>query len=145
LAAGPVTMRVAFFRVGSLVALVALPGLIVACGSNRGDSDAVTGSVAPAKTVIVGIGSNAAGGRLDGPDRQTAAAAEFRALEYGRSGMAVEWAGPQRRGSIVPGKPYPVGNEYCRAYTITVYAGRSPETAKSKACRSPEGTWRSVG
>ncbi len=68
-------------------------------------------------------------------------------MEYGRSGVAVDWKDPatRRRGSVVPGKPYQAGNQYCRSYTHTVYAGNASDAATATACRSPDGTWRSVG
>ena len=71
--------------------------------------------------------------------------AEFRALEYGRSGATLDWTASSHRGSIVPGKPYQAGNQFCRPYTHTVYTGSSPDVAKATACRSPDGTWRSGG
>lgn len=140
-------MREGVFRIASLVALAAtVPALFVACSSNHNaDSGVVTGSVGPAKTVIGGIGGNRLGGKLGANERVIAAAAEYRALEYGRSGAAVDWTGATRRGSIVPGKPYQAGNQFCRPYTHTVYTGRAPDTGKALACRSPDGTWRSVG
>lgn len=141
-------MRVASLRIASVVALATLPGLFVACGSNRGaDTGTVTGSVTGGKTVIGGIAGREIGRRMGDRERQIAADAEYRALEYGRSGAAVAWQNPatSRRGSIVPGRPYQAGNQFCRPYTHTVYTGKSPAVAKATACRSPDGTWRSVG
>lgn len=141
-------MRVASLHLAAFFALAALPALIVACGSNRNaDTVGTTGSVTPAKTVAGGIGGNDIGRQLDARERSIAADAEFRALEYGRSGATVDWSNPatRHRGSIVPGKPYQAGNQFCRSYTHTIYAGPSPDIAKATACRSPNGTWRSVG
>jgi surface antigen len=139
-------MPIASLRVASFMALAMVPALIVACGSNRSaDTVGATGSVTPAKTVIGGIGSNQAGRQLGARERSIAADAEFRALEYGRSGATLDWAASSHRGSIVPGKPYQAGNQFCRPYTHTVYTGSSPDVAKATACRSPDGTWRSVG
>jgi surface antigen len=140
-------MRVASLRILSFLALVALPCLFAACGSNRGsDAAAVTGSVA-SKVVIGGVAAKDVGRRMGEQERRIAAETEFRALEYGRSGTPVDWKGPgtRHRVSIVPGRPYQAGNQYCRAYTHTIYTGTSPDIAKATACRSPDGTWRSVG
>lgn len=141
-------MRFVSLRIASIVALVALPVLFVACGSKRGaDTIGATGSIAPTKTVTGGVSANKIGRQLDDRDRRIAADAEFRALEYGRSGSAVDWksAATHRRGSIVPGKPYQVGSQYCRPYIHTIYTGSSPEIGKATACRSADGNWRSVG
>jgi surface antigen len=140
-------MRV-FLRIASLFALAAL-SLVAACGSNRGsETAAVTGSVAPSgKIVIGGISNKEIGRRMGEQERRIAAETEYRALEYGRSGTPLDWNSPatRHRGSIVPGRPYQAGNQYCRSYTHTIYTGTSPDVAKATACRSPDGTWRSVG
>jgi surface antigen len=75
-----------------------------------------------------------------------AAAAEYRALEYGQPGAPTPWDNPasQHRGQIVPGKPYQQGNLYCRAYTHTIYISGQPTTARGTACRQPDGTWKTV-
>jgi surface antigen len=118
----------------------------VACGSNRNaDTVGTTGSVTPTRTVTGGIGGSEIGRRLDARERGIAADAEYRALESGRSGATLDWSASKHRGSIVPGKPYQAGNQFCRPYTHTVYAGSSPDVAKATACRSPDGNWRSVG
>jgi surface antigen len=141
-------MRVVL-RIASVFALGVLPCLFLACGSNRGsDTATATGSVAPnGKIVIGGIAAKEIGRRMGEQERRIAAETEFRALEYGRSGAPVDWKNPatRHRGSIVPGRPYQAGNQYCRAYTHTIYTGTSPDMAKATACRSPDGTWRSVG
>ena len=78
---------------------------------------------------------------------QLAAAAEYRALEYGQVGQPTPWDNPanQHRGQIVPGKPYQQNGTYCRPFTHTIYISGSPETARGTACRQPDGTWRTVG
>ena len=48
------------------------------------------------------------------------------------------------RGSIVPGRPYKKGDQYCRTYTHTINRGGSPEIVKGVACREDNGTWRGV-
>ncbi len=142
-------MRAASLRIASLFALVALLSLFAACGSNRGaDTVGTTGSVAPSgKIVIGGITSKEIGRHMGEQERRIAAETEYRALEYGRSGTSLDWKNPatRHRGSIVPGRPYQAGNQYCRSYTHTIYTDNSPDVAKATACRSPDGTWRSVG
>ena len=84
---------------------------------------------------------------MDERDRQLAANAEYRALEYGAPGGTTPWNNPasQHHGEIMVGKPYPQGNLYCRAYTHTIYIGGQPTTARGTACRQPDGSWKSVG
>jgi surface antigen len=155
-------MRVASPRIAFVVTLALLPVLIVACGSENHGAllGAFTGSVADAQTgkghaaattatgaVIGGIGGNEAGRQMSDRERRVAANAEYRALEYGRSGMPTSWdyRATGHRGSIVPGRPYKKGDQYCRTYTHTINRGAPPETVKGTACREPGGTWRSVG
>jgi surface antigen len=94
-----------------------------------------------------GILGNLIGADLDERDRQLAAAAEYRALEYGQAGQATPWDNPssQHRGQIVPGKPYQQGGTYCRPFTHTIYVSGEPQTARGTACRQPDGTWSAVG
>ncbi|HUW73402.1 MAG TPA: RT0821/Lpp0805 family surface protein [Methyloceanibacter sp.] len=94
-----------------------------------------------------GILGNLIGADLDERDRQLAAAAEYRALEYGKAGQATPWNNPsnQHRGQIVPGKPYQQGGSFCRPFTHTIYVSGQPQTARGTACRQPDGTWSTVG
>ena len=74
--------------------------------------------------VIGGIGGNDIGRQMSSAERGVAADADI-ALEYGRSGAARAWSYPatNHRGSIVPGRPYKKGEQYCRTYTHTVHRG----------------------
>jgi surface antigen len=97
--------------------------------------------------VIGGISGNEVGLQMSDRERRIAANAEYRALEYGRSGAPTGWHYPAtgHRGSIVPGRPYQKGSQYCRTYIHTINRGGSLETVKGTACREPNGTWRNVG
>jgi surface antigen len=158
-------MRVASPRIVSLVVLAMLPGLVAACGpdnlhgglllgaftSSSAGTQAGNGHDRAATTaagaVIGGIGSNEVGRQMSDRERRIAANAEYRALEYGRSGAPTAWDYPatSHRGSIVPGRPYKKDHQYCRTYTHTINRGGPAETVKGIACREPNGTWRSVG
>jgi surface antigen len=157
-------MRVASARIALVVTLAMLPALVVACGSiNQQGSllGSITGSVGGAQpvkgqsrvvttagaAVIGGIASSEAGRQMSDRERGIAANAEYRALEYGRSGAPMAWDYPatSHRGSIVPGRPYQKGSQYCRTYTHTITRSASPEIVKGTACRESDGTWRSVG
>jgi surface antigen len=143
-------MRIAYRNFARVALFCAIPALS-ACSSGGGrdaylaDASA-TGSLPATRAMVIGgIATNGTGGDLDSRERRIAADAEYRALEYGRSGTPVDWDGSNRRGSILPGKPYRAGDQYCRPYTHTIYADESPRVEKATACRSDHGVWRSVG
>jgi surface antigen len=96
--------------------------------------------------VIGGISGNNIGRQMSTRERSIAADAEYRALEYGRSGAPMAWSYPalNHRGSIVPGRPYRKGEQYCRTFTHTITRGGSPEIVKGVACREDNGTWRGI-
>ena len=56
------------------------------------------------------------------------------------------WRNPAsgRYGSIVPGPAYQSNGMNCRQFTHTIYIDAKPQTARSTACRNPEGTWQPV-
>lgn len=97
-------------------------------------------------TVIGGVLGSKTARHLNPTDRGMAADAEYRALEYGQSGTATDWNDPatQAHGSIVPGKPYPQGDEFCRPYTHTIYLDGTPDVLNAVACRKSDGTWRAA-
>ena len=118
-------MGTTFLRAASVVTLALVPILVAACGSYQGGgfllgafSSPVSRTPAASARVLVstpgngavigGIGNSSIGRQMSTNERGIAADAEFRALEYGRSGAAVAWAYPalHHRGSIVPGRPY---------------------------------------
>lgn len=103
---------------------------------------------ATAAGAVIGslIGSEI-GRSLDERDRAAAYNAEYRALEYSRSGQATAWENPDtgNRGNVVPGPAYSINNAQCRDYTHTIYIDGQPEVARGTACRQPDGTWRPVG
>ena len=154
-------MRVVFLRAGSVVALALVPVVVSACGSTQGAGSLLGAFSTPTEpaskarlhvstpgnnAVIGGISSDEIGKQMSTGERGIAADAEYRALEYGRSGAAVAWTYPamNHRGSIVPGRPYKKGDQYCRTYTHAINRSGSLETVKGVACREDDGTWRGV-
>lgn len=97
--------------------------------------------------VVGGIVGSEIGRSLDEADRKAAMAAEYRALEHGRSGQATPWKNPDsgRYGNVVPGKPYRLRERNCREYTHTIYIDGRPQTMRGSACRQSDGTWKNVG
>src|SRR6476646_5121211 len=160
---GQKSMGTTFLRAASVVTLALVPILVGACGSYQGGgfllgafSSPVSRTPAASARVLVstpgngavlgGIGNSSIGRQMSTNERGIAADAEFRALEYGRSGAVVAWAYPalHHRGSIVPGRPYKRGDQYCRVYTHTINRGASTQILKGVACREDNGTWRGV-
>jgi surface antigen len=152
-------------RLAPIIAILILPAQLAACGpGNKQGTGTIVGAVAGGaagaaiggpKNRIPGIAigamaggilGNLIGADLDERDRQLAAAAQYRALEYGQPGAPTAWNNPenQHRGQIVPGNPYQQGNTYCRPYTHTIYISGQPQTARGTACRQPDGTWQTV-
>lgn len=84
------------------------------------------------------------GAALDKNDRQAAVNAEYRALEYGQSGVKTEWRNPDTKnhGQVVPQTAYTVNGRQCRDYTHTIYIAGKAEVARGTACRLPDGTWQ---
>jgi surface antigen len=138
-----------------------VPVLVAACGSNQGSGFLLGAFSSPTKppegnarvrastgngAVIGGISGNNIGRQMSTRERSIAADAEYRALEYGRSGAPMAWTYPamNHRGSIVPGRPYRKGEQYCRTYTHSINRGGSPEIVKGVACRDDDGTWRGI-
>lgn len=102
------------------------------------------GSVALGAAAGALIG-NAIGAELDARDRRMAVDAEYRALEYGRPGVPVQWRGRKGYGDVVAGTPYQVNDYTCRDYTHTVYINGEPQVARGTACRQADGRWQPVG
>jgi surface antigen len=137
----------------SRIVAVALGGLaLAACagdagltpGTVTGGSNAFTGSVpgAPDHALATGAGA-ATAATLDPRDRDVAAAAQLRALQFGEPGAPVSWRSPEsgHRGTIVPGPAYQSNGLTCREFSHTVYADGRPQTGRGSACRNPDGTW----
>ncbi|MEO8669592.1 MAG: hypothetical protein ABI399_13815 [Bauldia sp.] len=90
---------------------------------------------------------------LDGPigkamtdaDRRAAADAEYKALEFGRTGTPVPWKNRTsgHSGEVVPGPGYKVNVLDCRDVTHTVTIEEQPPLSlRATSCRQPEGSWR---
>jgi surface antigen len=157
-------MRKAELRTASLAMIALVPIFVAGCGVDRSAGSLLGAFSSPepkqtaSKTrtrassgggsgaVIGGIGANGIGRAMSTRERGIAADAEYRALEYGQSGSKTAWSYPamNHRGTIVPGRPYKKGEQYCRTYTHTVHRGGSEEVVKGVACREDNGTWRGV-
>lgn len=98
-------------------------------------------------TVIGGIIGNQIGKGLDKADRLEMERAQYRTLEYGRSGERNTWHNPDsgHSGSYEARPAYKTSDgAYCREFTQTVDIGGRKEEAFGKACRQPDGAWKIV-
>ena len=120
-------------RVGLLVAL-SLCGLALAgCGKTGGFS----AEASPTAAAVTPL-------ELDAGAKRAAKDAEYRALEFGRTGTPVAWQAGKSHGEVVPGPLYHVNASDCRDFTQTVYIGSEPHATRATACRQPNGTWQPV-
>jgi surface antigen len=80
--------------------------------------------------------------RLSEKERTEAAAAQFNALQFGRTGAPRAWSGDRgASGNVVVGPPVNVNALYCRDFTHTVTAGGQSFVKKGMACRELDGRW----
>ncbi|MFD0986782.1 RT0821/Lpp0805 family surface protein [Methyloligella solikamskensis] len=151
-------------RILALILVLAMPLTLGACASKQ-DTGTLIGAAAgglignqfgsgggrvaatAVGAVAGGIIGNTIGANMDARDRQMAAAAEYRALEYGQPGRPVAWDNPNSnyRGQVEAGNYYDRGGSRCRPFTHTIYIDGRPEVSRGTACRQPDGTWRTVG
>ncbi len=99
------------------------------------------------KVVLGGITDNAIGKSLGSDDLKAASAAEFQALEHGKTGVASPWRNPTngRYGNVVASRPFKQRNIYCRQFTHTIYVDGTPKIMRGIACRNKDGSWQNLG
>jgi surface antigen len=125
----------------------AAAGLLALLAGCQADSNSIVGSVvSPAPRIVGGLVGNAVGRSLDAGDRGRALAAEYRALEFGRTGATTPWSDSLtgRYGEVVPGTRYQVNDTTCREYVHVIVADGRSETGRGTACRGTDGSWRTV-
>lgn len=122
-----------------------LGGLFGAAVGGRGAGNRIAGAAVGA--IAGGLIGSAIGASLDEEDRRMAYAAEMQALEHGAPGVAVGWRSERTHyyGNVVPGPYFDNGGRRCRAFTHTIFINGRPESARSTACRAPDGRWVAVG
>jgi surface antigen len=118
-----------------LVALVA-----TACSTANGGTPAVL-----VKPLSQGVVNGELGDMLNANAKMKAAEAEYKALETGETGMAVEWRVSDKLfGKVVPQQPFRVGKTDCRRYVHTVSNRGDIRSAAGTACRDADGVWQPV-
>jgi surface antigen len=100
------------------------------------------------------VGAELAPDLVDGPvgkeltdaDRSAVADAEYRALEFGRTGTPVPWKNRKsgHSGEVVPGPSYKVNVLDCRDVTHTVVVDEQTQSVRTTSCRRPDGNWKPV-
>jgi len=125
-------------------AALGLAGLVLAgCGTTSNSGPAL-GLVDPGQPDSSPI-ANFAGQGLSTSAQKKASEAEFRALEFGRTGIPVAWKEGGSRGEVTPGAPYQVNAFSCRDYTHLVSIDGGPlVSGRATACRQANGWWQTV-
>ena len=125
------------------VTIAALAGLALALAGCASSASVVGGS----PRLVGGLAGTEIGKGLSAGDRGRALAAEYRALEYGRTGATTPWSDSltRRYGEVVPGTSYKVNDTTCREYVHVIVADGHSETGRGTACRGTDGSWRTVG
>jgi len=117
-----------------IFAALSLCGLALAGCSKTGGFSAEASPTAAAVTAP----------ELDVAAKRAAKDAEYRALEFGRTGTPVAWQAGKSHGEVVPGPLYHVNASDCRDFTHTVYIASQPHATRATACRQSNGTWQPV-
>ena len=122
----------------SVVTLALALAWLSGCATAGGDPS-VARLAQPLKAALA---SEQIGSELDEMARGMAAGAEYRALETGAAGAAVNWrASKTVFGAVTPQQPYTVGATTCRRYTHTVSVDGAVSSAAAIACRGEDGVW----
>jgi surface antigen len=121
---------------------VAVAGIILAL-AGCANSGSIVGAT---PRVVGGLAGKEIGKTLGSGDRGRALAAEYRALEYGRTGATTPWSDSLtgRYGEVVPGSPYKVNDTTCREYVHVITVDGRAETGRGTACRKADGNWQTV-
>jgi surface antigen len=130
-------------RIVALAALGMAGFALAGCGTtgNSGPALGLVEAGEPANTPIASF----AGQGLSASAQKKASEAEFRALEFGRTGIPVMWKEGGSRGEVTPGAPYQVNASSCRDYTHMVSIDGGPAlSGRATACRQPSGSWQTV-
>lgn len=145
--------------VGSVLVSVVVAALVAGCASGGsetagtpGITDVQFGAATPrpsqsiAAAQIDTLLGEGFGRKLTAADLEAAYQAQTQALEVSRPGTAVTWSNPSsgNSGEIVPGATYIVNSTECRDFVHTVRGADGAGVGRGTACRSEDGTWKSI-
>jgi surface antigen len=109
-------------------------------GRNRGAGTAVG-------AILGGVAGASIASNLSCEDRSYAIDAEFRGFEGGRPHQRYDWRSARSNayGYVQVEDYYRDRGKRCAAYTEEVWVRGQPETIRGRACREPDGRWRTIG
>ena len=100
-----------------------------------------------AGVLLGGLTGGAVGNSLDNEDRRLMRQASHRALETSRTGTSTAWRNPDNghSGRITPTRTIERANGgFCREYQQTIIIDGKEERGFGRACRQPDGSWRTA-
>jgi surface antigen len=131
-------------RIVAFAALGIAGFALAGCDTTGSSGGPALGLVESGQAAQTPIGSFAGRG-LSTSAQKKASEAEYRALEFGRTGIPVAWKDGSSRGEVTPGAPYQVNAFSCRDYTHVVSIdGGAPLSGRGTACRQENGAWQAV-
>jgi surface antigen len=126
--------------------LIGAAGALLLAGCVGAPGGPVPAAGVPPGAVAGGVTDAGLDRALKGEDLSLARGAQYRALEYGRTGRPVAWRNEAsgHSGEVVAGPGATVNALDCRDYSHTVRLDGRRRTVRGTACRQPNGTWRVV-
>ena len=100
-----------------------------------------------AGVLLGGLTGGAVGNSLDNEDRRLMKRASHRALETSRTGTSTVWRNPDsgHSGRITPTRTIErADGSFCREYQQTITIDGKEESGFGRACRQPDGSWRTA-
>lgn len=126
---------------GAIVGALAggLLGNAISRGPQRGAGTAVG-------AIFGGLLGASIGNNLNCEQRSYAIDANYRGFEAGRPHARYDWRDPRGEayGYVQVGDYYQDRGLRCTTYTQEIWVHGRPETARGRACRQPDGTWRMI-
>lgn len=124
-----------------LITMLCIPSLVAGCIKQPQTTTTATESL-----IYSAMGTGLLGdsiSRIPAKQRSLALEAEYKALEYTRSGNTINWATNDgvASGTVTPGQPYRVGSQNCRQYSHSFVIRGVPQTNRGSACRNDDGSW----
>lgn len=128
-------------KLAVLITMLCIPSLVAGCIKQPQPATTATESL-----IYTAMGTGLLGdsiSRIPSSQRSRALEAEYKALEYTRSGNTINWATNDgaSSGTVTPGQPYRVGSQNCRQYSHSFVIRGVPQTNRGSACRNDDGSW----
>lgn len=127
--------------VAALITMLCIPSILAGCTMRQQPKETSTESL-----IYNAMGEGLMGdsiSQIPANQRSRALEAEYKALEYTRSGNTINWttSDGSASGTVVPGQPYRVGSQNCRQYSHSFVIRGVPQTNRGSACRNADGSW----